>query len=58
MVMCVATHLVVMGCATAENTITGILLVMISCLLFLFEDYRYQELKDRIEKLEQKGDEE
>lgn len=55
MAICLATQLMVMGYTIADNTKTGLLLVMIACLLFLFADYRYQKLKDRIEKLEQEG---
>lgn len=55
MAICLATQLMVMGFMIAENTKTGLLLVLIACLLFLFADYRYQKLKDRIEELEQKG---
>lgn len=55
MAICLATQLMVMGYMLAENTKTGLLLVMVSCLLFLFADHRYRKLKERIEKLKREG---
>ena len=55
MAICAATQFMVMGFAVAGNSKTGVALVVTSCVLFLFADSRYQKLKNRIEKLEEKG---
>ena len=45
----------VLGYTTFANTNWGILCSIIASVLILVADWKYTELKDRIEKLEQKG---